>query len=98
MFNLCAPQVDASYTPDVWGLNQRTVESLQAQADMQKFPADAAYLTLTSNVALVQHDADGLKVTSSAEAAASKSLKVALASASLASSATLWRFSRSKLV
>ena len=39
-----------SYTLDVWGQNRRTVESLQAQADNQRFLVEAAYLTLSSNV------------------------------------------------
>lgn len=50
IFNLYTAQVLVSYTIDVWGLNWRTVESLQAQADMQRFEVEAAYLTLTSNV------------------------------------------------
>lgn len=50
-FNLNTAQVLVSYTIDVWGLNRRTVESLQAQADSQQFQVEAAYLTLTSNVA-----------------------------------------------
>ena len=41
-----------SYTLDVWGLNRRTVESLQAQADSQRFQVEAAYLTLVSNIAV----------------------------------------------
>ena len=41
-----------SYTFDVWGLNRRTVESLEALADDQRFQVEAAYLTLASNVAL----------------------------------------------
>ncbi|MGO9944460.1 MAG: efflux transporter outer membrane subunit [Rhodoblastus sp.] len=52
LFNLVTPQVSVSYTPDVWGLNRRNVESLQAQADMQRFQTEAAYLTLTSNIVL----------------------------------------------
>ena len=40
-----------SYTFDVWGLNQRTVESLKALADNQNFQVEAAYLTLTSSMA-----------------------------------------------
>jgi NodT family efflux transporter outer membrane factor (OMF) lipoprotein len=36
--------------PDVFGLNRRTVESLQAQAEAQRFQLEATYLTLTSNV------------------------------------------------
>jgi outer membrane protein TolC len=39
-----------SYTLDVWGLNRRTVESVQAQADTQRFAVEAAWLTLTSNI------------------------------------------------
>ena len=41
-----------SYTLDVWGLNRRTVKSLQAQADNQRFQVEAAYLTLAANVAV----------------------------------------------
>jgi len=49
-FDLHTAQVLVSYTFDVWGLNRRTVESLQAQADAQRFQVEAAYLTLTANV------------------------------------------------
>jgi NodT family efflux transporter outer membrane factor (OMF) lipoprotein len=51
-FNLYTAQVQVSYTFDVWGLNRRTVESLKALADDQRFQVEAAYLTLTSSVAL----------------------------------------------
>jgi NodT family efflux transporter outer membrane factor (OMF) lipoprotein len=50
LFNLYTAQVLVTYTFDVWGLNRRLVESLQAQADAQHFLVEAAYLTLTSNV------------------------------------------------
>jgi NodT family efflux transporter outer membrane factor (OMF) lipoprotein len=50
LFNLYTAQVLVSYTLDTWGLNRRTVESLQAQADSQRFQAEAAFLTLTANV------------------------------------------------
>jgi NodT family efflux transporter outer membrane factor (OMF) lipoprotein len=40
-----------SYTPDVFGGIRRNVESLQAQADNQRFLLEATYLTLTSNIA-----------------------------------------------
>jgi NodT family efflux transporter outer membrane factor (OMF) lipoprotein len=50
VFDLYTAQVLVSYTMDVWGLNRRTVESLQAQSDAQRFTVEAAYLTLTSNV------------------------------------------------
>jgi NodT family efflux transporter outer membrane factor (OMF) lipoprotein len=49
-FNLHTAQIAVSYSFDVWGLNRRTVESLQAQADNQRFQVEAAYLTLTSSV------------------------------------------------
>src|SRR6202453_681534 len=45
-------QLQVSYTLDIWGLNRRTVESLQAQADNQRFQVEAAYLTLVSNIAV----------------------------------------------
>jgi NodT family efflux transporter outer membrane factor (OMF) lipoprotein len=50
VFNLVTAQVLVSYTFDVWGLNRRTVESLEALADVQRFQAEAAYLSLTANL------------------------------------------------
>lgn len=50
LYSLNTAQVAVSYTPDVFGLNKRTVESLQAQAEYQRFQLAAAYVTLTSNV------------------------------------------------
>jgi NodT family efflux transporter outer membrane factor (OMF) lipoprotein len=50
IFNLHTAQVLVSYTADVFGGNRRQVESLQAQAESQRFQLEAAYLTLTSNV------------------------------------------------
>ena len=49
-FNLYTAQLQVAYTFDVWGLNRRSVESLEAQAANQRFQVEAAYLTLTSNV------------------------------------------------
>jgi NodT family efflux transporter outer membrane factor (OMF) lipoprotein len=49
-YSLYTTQLSISYVPDVWGLNRRAVESLQAQADAQRFQVEATYLTLTSNV------------------------------------------------
>ncbi|HML08772.1 MAG TPA: efflux transporter outer membrane subunit [Xanthobacteraceae bacterium] len=51
-FNLYTAQVQVSYTFDVWGLNRRTVESLQALADNQRFQVEAAYLTLAASIAV----------------------------------------------
>jgi len=47
---LYTAQVSVSFVPDVFGLNRRNVESLEAQAEGQRFQLEAAYLTLTSNV------------------------------------------------
>ena len=49
-FNLYTAQVSVSYTADVFGANRRQVESLQAQADSQRFQLEATYLTLSANV------------------------------------------------
>jgi NodT family efflux transporter outer membrane factor (OMF) lipoprotein len=49
-FSLVTPQLNVSFVPDVFGANRRAVESLQAQADNQKFMLEATWLTLTSNV------------------------------------------------
>src|SRR5450432_4028566 len=50
LYNLFTPQVTVSYVPDVFGLNRRTVESLQAQEQEVRFQMIATYTTLTSNV------------------------------------------------
>jgi NodT family efflux transporter outer membrane factor (OMF) lipoprotein len=52
IYNLYTNQVIVGYTFDVWGLNRRTVESLQALADTQRFQVEAAYLTLAGNIAV----------------------------------------------
>jgi NodT family efflux transporter outer membrane factor (OMF) lipoprotein len=52
VFNLITAQLQVAYTFDIWGLNRRTVESLQALADVQRFQVEAAYLALTANVAV----------------------------------------------
>ena len=50
-FSLYTPQVSVSYVPDVFGLNRRTVESLQAQAEQVRFALAATHITLSANVA-----------------------------------------------
>ena len=50
VYDLFTPQVAVSYTPDIFGLNQRTVESLEAQEQAARFQMIATYTTLTSNV------------------------------------------------
>lgn len=50
LYNLFTPQVSVSYVPDVFGLNRRSVESLQAQQQAVRYQMLATYTTLTSNV------------------------------------------------
>ena len=50
IYNLYTAQLTVSYAPDVFGLNRRLVESLQAQADIPQYQLQATYLTLTANV------------------------------------------------
>jgi NodT family efflux transporter outer membrane factor (OMF) lipoprotein len=50
VFSLYTGQVTVAYAPDVLGLNRRSVESLQAQAEAQNFQLIAARLSLSSNV------------------------------------------------
>ena len=49
-YSLHTAQVNVSFVPDVFGGIRRQVESLQANADFQRFQLEAAYLALTSNV------------------------------------------------
>ena len=51
IYNLHTAQLNISYAPDVFGLNRRQVESLQAQSDTLQYQLQASYLTLTANVA-----------------------------------------------
>jgi NodT family efflux transporter outer membrane factor (OMF) lipoprotein len=49
-YSLFTPQVSVSYTPDVFGLNQRTMESLKAQQEQARFALAATHITLSANV------------------------------------------------
>ena len=50
LFTLHTAQLSISYVPDVFGGNRRQVESLQAQADMQRLELEAARISLSSNI------------------------------------------------
>lgn len=50
LYSLHTAQLTVSYAPDVFGLTRRSVESLAAQEESQRFQLQAAYLTLASNV------------------------------------------------
>lgn len=49
-YNLHTAQITVGFVPDVFGGNRRQVESLQAQADEQRYLLEATYVTLASNV------------------------------------------------
>ena len=49
-YSLITPTVSVSYTPDVFGLNKRTVEGLAAQEQATRYQMVAVDLTLTANL------------------------------------------------
>jgi NodT family efflux transporter outer membrane factor (OMF) lipoprotein len=50
-FNLFIANINMAYTLDVFGKLRRQIEAAGAQVDYQQFVLEAAYLTLTSNIA-----------------------------------------------
>src|SRR5262245_41422105 len=52
IYNLYTLQGTLSFTPDVFGGNRRQVEALGGLAEAQRFQFEAAYVALTSNLAL----------------------------------------------
>ena len=60
-YDLFTPQVAVAYSPDVFGLNRRTVESLQAQQEQARFALVAADITLTANVVAAAIQAASLR-------------------------------------
>jgi len=49
-YNLYNASVSVSYALDVFGGTRRNIESLQAQADYERFQLEASYLSISSNV------------------------------------------------
>ena len=49
-FSVATASLNVSYSPDVFGGVDRTVEASEAQGDYQRFQVEATYLTLTANV------------------------------------------------
>ena len=60
-YDLFTPELTVSYVPDVFGLNRRTVESLQAQEQSARFQMIAAWTTLTANVVTTAVQAASLR-------------------------------------
>ena len=52
-YSLFTPQLNVSYMPDVFGLQRRTVESLDAQTEAVRYQMIATYNTLVNNVVSV---------------------------------------------
>ncbi|HEX5282238.1 MAG TPA: efflux transporter outer membrane subunit [Micropepsaceae bacterium] len=50
VFAITTASVNVSYVPDIWGGIHRQIESLNAQAEYQRFELEATYLSLTSNI------------------------------------------------
>jgi NodT family efflux transporter outer membrane factor (OMF) lipoprotein len=50
-YSLITPQVSVSYTPDVFGLNKRTVEAAAAQEEASRYEMIATNITVSTNVA-----------------------------------------------
>jgi NodT family efflux transporter outer membrane factor (OMF) lipoprotein len=50
LYSFFTPQLSISYVPDVFGLNRRSVESLQAQQQAARFQMIATRITLSTNV------------------------------------------------
>jgi NodT family efflux transporter outer membrane factor (OMF) lipoprotein len=51
LYTLITPQLSVSYTPDVFGLNKRTVESAAAQEQATRYQMIAVDITISTNVA-----------------------------------------------
>ncbi len=51
IYNFHTAQLTVGYTPDVFGVNRRETESLQAQQQAEHFQLEATYITLASNIA-----------------------------------------------
>ena len=49
-YNLFTPELSISYSPDVFGANRRSLESIKAQEQGVRYQMVAAYTTLTANV------------------------------------------------
>ncbi|MDB5534940.1 MAG: transporter [Hyphomicrobiales bacterium] len=52
LYSLHTGQVNVAFSPDIWGGTRRQIESAEAQARASAFQREAAYLSLTANIAL----------------------------------------------
>ena len=79
-YNFQTAELTVGFVPDVFGGNRRQVESLAAQAEMQRFALEATYITLASNVAAaaIQEASSRAQIEATREiiAADAKSLRI----------------------
>ena len=61
-YNLFTPEVSVAYSPDVFGANRRTLESLKAQEQGVRYQMIATYTTLTANVAVTAIQAGAVQM------------------------------------
>lgn len=61
IYSLDTGELTVSYSIDAFGLARRTIEASAAQADVQRYELEAAYLTLSSNVVLAAVNAASLR-------------------------------------
>ena len=66
-YSLYTAQLSISYSPDVFGLNRRTVESLAAQAENKRDELEAADLSLSANVVTAAFQEAGLRAAIAAQ-------------------------------
>lgn len=80
LYTLHTAQLNIAYAPDVLGLNRRTVESLAAQAESQRYQLEAAYQALASNVvnAAIQESALRAQIEATTEIIASDTRALAI--------------------
>jgi NodT family efflux transporter outer membrane factor (OMF) lipoprotein len=66
-YSLYTAQLSISYSPDVFGLNRRMVESLAAQAENKRDELEAADLSLSANVVTTAFQEAGLRAAIAAQ-------------------------------
>lgn len=84
-YSIYAGQISVSFLPDVFGLVRRKIESRDAETEIRHFELEAAYLTLTSRVALAAIDEADLRD------------EIKAGESSLAIGRELWSFLRQQL-
>lgn len=64
IYTLHTAQLSVGFVPDVFGGNRRQIESLQAQADVQRWQLEAAHLTLAATLVstVIQHAATSAQI------------------------------------